>query len=232
MTKPATDFFTKEHAERYDEKNRKLAPISDNLHFLTGLILEKLPVRSKVLSVGAGTGAEILSLAKLFPEWSFVAVDPSLSMLDVCRERIHAAGFSGRCEFVHGLVDEVPARADFDAALAFFVAHFVKRDDRLSFFQNISDRLRVGGYLVNSEISFDLNSPEFPSTLQNWERIQKLMGATPESLAALPQILKETLTVLPPAETEALMRKSGIGLPIRFFQSFMISGWYGLKEAP
>lgn len=231
MTKPSTDCFNQEQAEVYDERNRKLAPISGNLHFLIKLVLEDLPVRSRILSVGAGTGAEILSLAEAFPEWSFAAVEPSLSMLNVCRARIQNAGLLDRCELVHGFAQDLPARADFDAVLAILVAHFVKRDDRLSFFKNLTDRLRAGGYLVNAEISFDLDSAEFPSMLKNWESVQRLMGANPESLAALPRQLRDVLTVLSPMETETIIRKSGIDLPIRFFQTFMISGWYGVKSA-
>lgn len=89
-------------------------------------------------------GAEILSLAQAFPEWTCVGVDPAQGMLDVCREILAAAGVSGRCELVH-----------------------------------------PEGILVNTEISFDLDSKEFPSMLQNWKAVQQLMGATPESLANL-----------------------------------------------
>jgi tRNA (cmo5U34)-methyltransferase len=39
------------------------------------------------------------------------------------------------------------------------------------------------------------------------------------------------LSVLPPEETEELIRLSGIQLPVRFFQAFMICGWYGQKNA-
>lgn len=232
MTKPPTDFFTKEHAERYDERNKKLAPISDSLHFLIRLVLESLPPQARVLSVGAGTGAEIISLAKAFPEWSFVAVEPSLSMINVCRERMERAGISDRCEFVHGFAQDLPLREDFDAVLAVLVGHFVKLDERLSFLKNLTDRLRPGGYLVNAEISFDLDSAESPSMLKNWESVQRLMGATPESLSALPRQLREVLTVLPPTESERLIRQAGISQPVRFFQAFMISAWYGIKGAP
>lgn len=229
--KPSTDFFTQEHAERYDERNKKLASISDNLHFLMKLVLEPLPAQAKILSVGAGTGAEILSLGKAFPTWSFVAVEPSLAMLNVCRERIERAGLSDRCEFIHGFAEDLPMSAQYDAILAVLVAHFVKRDERLSFFKNLTNRLLVGGYLVNAEISYDLDSAEFSSMLKNWQSVQRLMGATPEALAMLPQQLKDVLTILSPSETEVLIHKSGIDLPIRFFQAFMISAWYGIKSA-
>lgn len=229
MSKPA-DFFTKEMAQGYDERNRKLAPISECLHFLTTLVLKDLPQNSRVLCVGAGTGAEILSLSQAFPEWTFVALDPSLSMLEVCRERLEKAGVGERCQLVHGYIHDLPGESDFDAVLSFLVGHFVKTEEKLSFFQSMTDHLKNGGYLVNAEISFDLNSAEFPSMLKNWEAVQTRMGATPESLAALPQQLKEVLAILPPVEIEGLIRQSGIRRPVRFFQALMVCGWYGKKD--
>lgn len=229
MAKPTADFFTPELAAHYDERNRKLSAISENLHFLTRLVLERLPARAQILSVGAGTGADILPLARAFPEWRFVAVEPSKSMLEVCRERLTTEGFASRCEFIHGYASDVPAKAEFDACLSILVGHFVGHDDRAGFYKNLVDHLKPGGTLVNAEISFDLNSAQFPSMLKNWEKVQALMGATPESLQTLPKTLKEILTVLPPEETEALIRTSGIDLPVRFFQAFLICAWHGTK---
>lgn len=229
--KLAPDFFTQELAERYDERNSKLSSISKNLIFLTHLVLERLPAQAKILSVGAGTGNEILSLAEVQPQWTFVAVEPSLSMLNVCRRRLQEAGVLARCELVHGFAEDLPAQSEFDAALALLVGHFVKKEDRLGFYASMSDRLRPGGFLVNAELSYDLESAEFPPMLKNWESIQRLMGATPESLAGLPKQLKNVLTVLPPTQVEKLIRESGIPLATRFFQSFMISAWFGEKAS-
>ncbi len=178
MSKNPPDFFSGEAALAYDEKNKKLSRISDCLHFLVGLILKDLPRQARILCVGAGTGAEILSLASAFPEWKFVALDPSQAMLDVCQERLKSAGIANRCEFVHGYVQDLPEQEVFDAVLSILVAHFVERNDRQIFFQGMADRLRTGGYLINSEISFDLNSEEFPEMLRGWKEIQTLMGAT------------------------------------------------------
>ncbi len=223
------DHFT-EAAKVYDEKNRQLAPIADNMHFLIRLILKNAPVSAHVLCVGVGTGAEILSLSKAFPEWTFVGVDPSIGMLNVCRERLETAGVLNRCELIQGYVHDVPPGESFDVALSVLVAHFVKREDRLSFYQAMSSRLLPNGVLINTEISYDLNSPEFPLMLKNWEAVQLLMGAAPESLANLSQVLREMLSVISPTETEKLLKQSGIQLPVRFFQAFMISGWYGTKN--
>lgn len=224
------DHFT-DAAKVYDERNRQLAPIAENMHFLIRLILKHAPVRARVLCVGVGTGAEILSLSKAFPEWTFVGVDPSIGMLDVCRANLKNAGVLNRCELIQGYVHDAPLGENFDAAVSILVAHFVKRDDRLNFYQAMFSRLRPSGTLINTEISFDLNSQEFPLMLKNWEAIQSLMGATPESIANLSQVLREMLSVVSPVETEALLKQSGVTLPVRFFQAFMISGWYGIKNA-
>lgn len=231
MANPSViDQFTNT-ANAYDEKNRQLAPIADNMHFLIRLILRNAPARSRVLCVGVGTGAEILSLSKTFPEWTFVGVDPSIGMLNVCRERLEAAGVMNRCELVHGYVHDVLQGENFDIAMSILVAHFVKREDRLNFYQAMSGRLRPGGTLINTEISFDLNSEGFPPMLKNWEAVQALMGATPESIANLPKVLREMLSVISPSETESLLRQSGVPLPVQFFQAFMICGWFGKKNS-
>lgn len=224
------DIFTKELADCYDERNQKLSPINDCLHFLMSLVLEKMPAQSKVLCVGAGTGAEIISMARVFPDWCFVAVEPSLSMLTVGMERLKQANLSDRCEFIHGYIQDLPEKyIDFDVALSIFVGHFIKREDRLAFFKGMIDRLRNGGYFVNAEISYDLYSKQYPHMLDNWKIIQRLMGGTAESLDKLPKTLKEVLSVLPEVEVEELIRKAGINLPIKFYQAFMISAWYGVK---
>ncbi len=223
------NFFTKEVSQSYDERNSKLTPISGNMHFLIRLVLKELPARARVLCVGVGTGAEILSLASANPEWTFVGVDPSDSMLEVCRERLKEAGFLSRCELIHGFVQDLPGGEQYDAAVSVLVSHFVKREERQEFFRQIVSRVLKGGYFVNTEISVDLDAAEFPSLLKNWEQVQTLMGATPESLAALPKQMREALTVLPPSEVERVMRQSGVAMPIRFYQAFLISGWYGKK---
>lgn len=224
-----TNLFSKDMAVAYDERNSKLAAIADNMHFLIRLALQHLPVRARILCVGVGTGAEVFSLAKAFPEWTFLGLDPSAEMLEVCGERLEAAGMRGRCELVHGYVQDLPPGGNFDAAVSVLVGHFVKREERQSFYTNMTSRLRSGGYLVNTELSFDLSSPEFPSMLKCWEHVQTLMGANAKSLASLPTQLREMLTVLPHAEVENLLRQSGIPVPVRFFQAFMIAGWFGQK---
>ena len=229
MSEPPETFFNQSVSNQYDERNRQLAPISDGLHFLMRLVLENRPVSSKVLCAGVGTGADILALAQSFPGWSFVAVEPSLPMLETCRQRMKSAGLLARCEFVHGYVDDLPEEPTFDVATALFVAHFVSRDERAGFYRGITNRLTSGGCFINTEISYDLDSVTFPDMLRNWQSIQRLMGGTEESLNAVPRQLREVLAVLPPEHVEQILGDTGVGAPVRFFQAFMMAGWYAIK---
>ncbi len=225
---PAASVFTREVAERYDETNRRLAPISEAMHFLLRLVLEDLPPTARVLCVGVGTGADILALGTANPGWSFIGVDPSAGMLEVCRARLGSAGMLDRCRLIHGQVDDAPEGAAFDAAVSLLVAHFVERGDRSAFYRGIHDRLRPGGTFVSTEISADLASAAFPAMLRTWARVQALMGATPDALLKLPDTLRETLCVLTPAETEALWRQCGFADPVPFFQASLIRGWHAV----
>lgn len=225
MSTTPKDFFTEEVARGYDERNAKLSPVLANLHFLMRLLLKDLPKEAKILSVGAGTGAEILFLAPLFPQWTFVALDPSNSMLEICRQRTQACGIYDRCEFVHGYVESLPTTTKFDAALSMLVGHFLSREQRPVYFQEISNRLNGGGTLINAEISFDFRSPEYSLMLKGWQELHRSAGATEEALAALPAQLKSTLTVLSPTEIKGLISQNGFEAPLKFFQSLMICAW-------
>jgi tRNA (cmo5U34)-methyltransferase len=224
----APRFFDQDMADAYDRRNHALAPISANLHFLLRLVLADLRVNARVLCVGVGTGAEILSLAAANPDWSFVGVDPSADMLNVGRRRLEEAGVMDRCELVHGYVADAPCEP-FDAVVSLLVAHFIKGEDRPAFYAAIHDRLKPGGRFASAEISGDFDAPEFSAMLEDWKQVQTLMGATSQSLEKLGGMMRETLGVLSPEETLALWRTAGFALPIPFFQAFMIRGWHAVR---
>ena len=221
----AAAFFDQEMATHYDERNSQLSPMSENLHFLMRMVLRDVPERADILCIGVGTGADIFALATAFPNWRFVGVDPSPDMLEVCRQKLEAAGLAERCELVQGHLADLSDRR-FDAIVSLLVAHFVSAGERPAFYSGSRDRLKPGGIYVSAEICFDLDSPQFPSALENWKQVQIMMGATPASLDKLPTMLRDTLTVLSPEVTETLARKAGLGLPVWFFQAFLIRGWY------
>lgn len=225
-------FFNKNTAENYDTRSQSVGAIMDNLHLLIGLVLKELPDDARILCVGVGTGADIIGLAHAFPSWRFTGVDPSEPMLDVCRARLQAENLAARCELIPGYLEDVPDAREFDAVLCLLVAHFLEAGaKRQALFDGMVRRLKPNGYLVNAEIGFDLASPQFDDIIDKWKAMHGAAGATAESLAAMQKLLRETITVLPPEQTEQLLRNSGLPLPIQFFQSLLIRAWYSRKPA-
>ncbi len=226
-----SEIFDKGTAESYDKKNEVFAPISENLHFLIKLILKDLPKSAKVLCVGVGTGIEIIKLAQENPGWSFLGVDPSKAMLNGCENRIKEHGLSDRCELIHGYLSDTQAGEEFDVVLCLLVAHFIKDEsERNRLFQDVAKRSKSGAYLIHAEISFDMSSSEFPEILEKWKAMQSLSGASKEHLDKTLEMMNEYLLLLPPEKTEELMKGAGFSMPVSFFQSLLIRGWYAIKK--
>jgi tRNA (cmo5U34)-methyltransferase len=228
--KMAREFFDKQASETYDQRIQPIAPIIDNLHFLIRLILKDLARDANILCVGVGTGTEILELAQAFPFWRFTGIDPSASMLDVCRRRLQQSSLLTRCELRHGYLSDLPKIEQFDAILCLLVAHFIKdSQERHALFNGMAARLKVAGYVIHAEISYDLSAAEFPAIGEKWKALHRVAGASEERVANILKTLQEDVAVLPPASTEHLLRSSGLPMPVPFFQSLLIRAWYAQK---
>ena len=152
------EFFGKEVARVYDDRNQSFSPIRDCMLFLIDLVCKNVKPNARVLCIGVGTGTEIIFLANKYHDWTFVAVDPSQAMLDVCQEKLKQVNLLHRCEFIHGYVQEVPSDYNgFDVVLSLLVAHFVKREEKDAFFKNMCERLVLGGQLITSEVTCDFD---------------------------------------------------------------------------
>ncbi|MFZ5428177.1 MAG: class I SAM-dependent methyltransferase [Thermodesulfobacteriota bacterium] len=226
-----TEFFGEKAAGTYDERNRKIRAINDNLHLLIRLVLEDLPEDASILCVGVGTGADILGLADAFPGWRFTGVDPSEHMLAVCKDRMREHSLLSRCELIHGYVGEIPVEPRFDAVLCLLVTQFVKDPSaRLDMFGDMAARLKLGGFLINSEISGDTASPEFQDMMRAWKAMHRLTGAPEKNLEGMVRALREHVAVEPPSVIEGYLRDAGLGMPVRFFQALFIRAWYSRKS--
>lgn len=233
MNPPATpNHFDQQSAARYDERWAPLAPLRDSLHLQMRLILQELPTDARILCIGVGTGAELLALARAFPSWRFVAVDPSAPMLDVCRQRAEQAGIAGRCEFHAAYLHELPADLRCDAATAILVSQFVTDPaQRIAFFREIARRLRPGAPLVSADLGH-LPAGQHEQLLPVWRRLQALSGATPEQIEKTMTAYGREVAVLPPAEIEAMLLQAGFSAPALFSQSLLIHAWFARRADP
>ncbi|HWA28254.1 MAG TPA: class I SAM-dependent methyltransferase [Lacunisphaera sp.] len=221
--------FDAKNAASYDTRWAPLAPLRDSLHLQIGLILRPLPAEARILCVGVGTGAEIIALARRFPDWRFLASDPSAPMLDICRQRLAAEGIADRCEFHQAYVQELPTGAAFDAATALLVSHFItQREPRIEFFRGIAARLRPQGLLISADLSRSATG-QHERLLLVWQEMMRHAGASEEQVAAMLESYGRSVSILTTAEIEDLLTAAGFGPPVQFAQSLLIHAWFAQR---
>lgn len=224
--------FDEERAASYDQRIANLAPTRDALFLLIRTILAELPAEARILCVGVGTGAEMIALAQTFPHWQFTAVDPAAPMLAVCRQQAEEHGVASRCTFHEGYLDSLPETAPFDAATCLLVSHFFTQPEaRREFFGQIAVRLCPQGYLISSDLAFDLSTPAYQSLLEVWKRMLRTAGFPAEDVEKFVASYGRETAVLPPQDVEALIAASGFDAPVPFFQNLLIRAWYCRRSA-
>ncbi len=218
-----TEFFTEEMAGRYDQNFAKLAPLRDAFHLLTQLALQHLPPNARILCVGAGTGAEILFLARAFPGWHFTAVDPSVPMLNRCRLRCEDAGIAARCHFHEGYVDSLDER-NFDAATAILVSQFLLDPaQRVAFFRAIAHRLQAQAPMLTLDLAIPTTCEQPLKKL--WKRAWCFAGHAPEDVEKMFEMFGKHVAVVPPEELAEMIASAGFDDPVPCYQALLMHGF-------
>ncbi len=224
--------FDQAHADAYDQRYVRLAPMREALHLLMSAVLADLPADARILCVGAGTGQELIYLAQKFPRWRFAVVEPSGPMLGVCRRKAEAGGITPRCVFHEGYLDSLPPSAAFDAATSLLVSQFILSPAaRTGFFREIAARLRPGGYLVSADLASDPASASYQSLLDVWIRLMRETGSPPEQIEKLRVIYGREVALLSVDQVSALIASGGFETPVLFLQTGLIHAWYA-QRAP
>ncbi len=234
MPSPLHAAFTdKEMAASYDERFAKLGPMKEALHLVTGGVLAELPEEARVLCVGAGTGAELLVLARKFPGWRFTAVEPATAMLEVCRRRVAEEGIGDRCVFHEGYLDSLPVpdlSEAFHGATSILVSQFIMdAEERVAFFRGIAERLVPGGILVDADLSADMATADYTSILEVWLRLMASEQLTPEKIEAMRNVYGREVAITPPGEIEGMMVSGGFERPVAVLQALLIRAWVARK---
>ena len=222
--------FAGDHAKNYDSARKRMAPIKEALHLCMKAVLAEVPQDGRFLLVGAGTGDELFALAAMFPQARFTVVEPSADMMSVCREKAEARHVASRCDFHTGFIDSLEDKGPYDAATSILVSQFcVERRDRIAFFREIAERLKVGGTLVTADLSAALESDKFTQMWPVWAAFQH--GADmPEGMAEkFLAAVGQHLAVATEEEMEVLLAESGFGAPVRSFQTLMIHDWFARR---
>jgi tRNA (cmo5U34)-methyltransferase len=221
-----TEHFDQKTAPSYDERFRPLRPFLSSVHLAGRLLLTGFPERSRILSVGAGTGEETLALAEAFPGAEFALVEPSESMLSVAREKLTRAGLLDRCQLHLGYLDSLPPGEGFHAALGLFVSHFIlDRSERVRFFSGIAARLRPGGVLLHADLALGDRSGDDPFLREFHREALKLCGLSGDVLAAI----DTHVSLLRPPQVEGLMQEAGFSSTRQVAQAGLMRTWFSVK---
>lgn len=224
--------FDAQHAANYDERWAPLAPLRDSLHLQMRFVLQQLPAAARVLCVGVGTGAELLALAQFFPDWRFVACDPSAPMLEVCRRKAAETGIVDRCAFHVGFLRDLPPGEPFDAATSILVSQFITdRARRTDFFRDIARRLRPDGVLISADLTA-APAGQHERLLGVWSQMMRHIGASETQIQDLLASYGREVALLPTSAMEALLMEAGFARPVRFSQSLLIQAWFARLSPP
>lgn len=222
--------FDQAHAAAYDQRFAKLAPMRDALHLLISAVFADLPAQARILCVGAGTGHELIYLARKFPQWRFAVVEPSAPMLEVCRRKAGECGITPRCVFHEGYLDSLPPSAAFDAATSLLVSQFILAPEaRAGFFHAIAGRLRPGGYLASADLASDMASATYHRLLEVWLRLMRETGSPPEQLERLRVTYGRDVALLPAEQVSSIIASAGFETPVLFLQTGLIHAWYAQR---
>lgn len=226
MQQQELDALFDKQAAGYDAQWARMAPIRGSLHFLLETVFADLPEDARLLCVGAGTGAEIAHLARRFPRWRFLALDPAPAMIAACRARAERDGFADRCEFHAGLLETLPDTVAFDGATSFLVSQFLlDTAARTAFFAEIARRLRPGGTLAWADLAWNTSAPDYPAMLGLWMQTMSGAGLDADALDRVRAAYARDVGILPPDEVAALVASAGFERPLRFHQAGMIHAW-------
>lgn len=216
-----------QQAPGYDQQWSRMSPLRDCLHFLLESVFAELPADADILCVGVGTGVELAHLARVFPQWTFHAVDPSGAMLEVCRQRAVAEGFASRCRFHEGYVDSLPRELRYHGATCFLVSQFILSPEaRTGFFREIAGRLLPGGTLASSDLASDRTSREYEQLLIPWFRMMSQSGMQAEALERMRAAYARDVAILPATQIAALIESAGFETSVQFYQAGLIHGWF------
>lgn len=216
-------------APGYDSKSARIAPIYSGLYFLLESVFADLPQDARLLCVGLGTGTELLHLAKVFPGWSFTAVEPSGAMLDICRKRLDEAGISSRCQLHEGYLDSLPVGEPYDAATCLLVSQFIlDAEARSDFFRQIGARLVPNGIMVNADLSCDTESVDYDALLTVWQRATTA-NADSEERERMKSGYSRDVAILPSRAVMSIIESGGFDRPVPFYQAGLIRAWFARR---
>ena len=167
-------------------------------------------------------------LAQAHPGWRFTAIDPSLPMVEIAKEKLAKAGAADRVSWYEGSAEDFPGEDPYDAATMLMVLHLIPEEDQYALLQSLADRLNPGAPLLLADLFGD------PTT----SRYKRMTGFTKGFAVASGLDAKGVEDVFSPApradmnvfteeRLKGWLRDAGFIDVQRFYQAFRIAAWLG-----
>lgn len=220
-------FFDRDRAQGYDQRIRKAIPGYEALHSMAATLLQlDLKQDARILIVGAGTGAEILSLSAAHPQWQLTGVDPSPDMVAIAQQQVIENGLGDRVKLHVGFTHELPESELYDAATLMLVMHFVPdHGEKLQLLQSIAQRLKPGAPLILADIYGDKTSAQFAHFITAWKHRMLTLAVPAEKVEEQFQFITSDLNVATEARTIDLLQEAGFEVIERFYTAWIYGGW-------
>jgi tRNA (cmo5U34)-methyltransferase len=234
MTEGAVQKFDASRAGEYEQQSRIALAGYDACHELTACMLTASigsGGTAQVLVAGAGGGArEVVTASALEPNWRFIAVDPSVPMMDLALARLTEHKLLDRVRVVLGTVDDLPTDERYDAATLIGVLHHLPGNEaKRGILRSISQRLKPGAPLILACNYYAYASQ--PLLLTAWGERWRQQGAKPDEVET--KLAKIVQGADPPHSEEAvaaLLWDSGFRPPTRFFSSMFWGAWVACRR--
>ncbi len=185
-----------------------------------------LKEEASLLIIGGGGGNELKAFGPTNLGWSFTAVDPSKSMLEVAKTKAEQMEIDDRVELIHGTIVDVPEEAIFDGGTCILVLHFVTDvDQKLALLKKIRSHLKPGSPFVLVSKFGDTEDSEFKELVTLWKNYW--LDTTSMSEEKVENLMKGTFTDVSITEEKIreLLAKAGFHRVANFLRTNHFGGW-------
>lgn len=167
-TESITAYDPPERVRTYDADMDIMHPLR---HEMIGIALDVLPypraTSLRVLDLGVGTGAFALQFLERFSNSKVVAIDGSLSMLELAKSRL--LEYSQRVEFVMSDFRTIPAVLlepdSYDVVISSYALHHLDTDEKGSVLRSVVAAIIPGGWFLNADLVV-AESPDVEERIQ------------------------------------------------------------------
>lgn len=216
--------FDAQYGQGYDTMIRAVFPGYEAFfQSAAGILSLHVPQEGNVLVSGCGTGSELLAFSKLQPRWQLTGVDPSPTMIELCRRRL--ANHPG-LKLHQGYLDSLDAGTRFDGATSVLVMHFLKDDgSKLAYLKQVRKLLKPGAAYIHLDVMEWLETKTWQALMQGWEKTALSHGLEKERFDSLVAQIRQALFGVSESRMEELFTEAGFVGIQKFWMCFHHTGW-------